>query len=172
LKNTLREVRRSAWTMRAAATAVEAHEGRVFATDAAPEGEGLLAIEIRQPIGPDTDLVLRPLSDWRDLAAIRVTGYDAGGAAIAEAPATATEAGIAFAYRARLGGKDVAYYRAEPGSRAPAPAAPSVTAERPATPADAGAGDPISAALGVASLAALLLGMAILVAYRRSRRSG
>ena len=130
------------------------------------------AIEIRQPIGPDTDLVLRPLSDWRDLAAIRVTGYDAGGAAIAEAPATATEAGIAFAYRARLGGKDVAYYRAEPGSRAPAPAAPSVTAERPATPADAGAGDPISAALGVASLAALLLGMAILVAYRRSRRSG
>lgn len=51
LKNTLREVRRSAWTMRAAATAVEAHEGRVFASDAAPEGEGLLAIEIRQPVG-------------------------------------------------------------------------------------------------------------------------
>jgi len=37
--------------MRAAATAVEALQSRVFTTDAAPEGEGLLAIEIRQPVG-------------------------------------------------------------------------------------------------------------------------
>jgi acyl-CoA reductase-like NAD-dependent aldehyde dehydrogenase len=51
LKNTLREVRRSAWTLRAAATAIETLEGRVFVSDAAPEGEGLLSMEIRQPVG-------------------------------------------------------------------------------------------------------------------------
>ena len=51
LKNTLREVRRSGSTFRAAATAIETLEGRVLANDAAPEGDGLLTLTIREPVG-------------------------------------------------------------------------------------------------------------------------
>jgi acyl-CoA reductase-like NAD-dependent aldehyde dehydrogenase len=51
LKNTLREVRRAAWTMRAAATAAETHFGSVAVADAAPEDEGVLAITIWEPVG-------------------------------------------------------------------------------------------------------------------------
>jgi acyl-CoA reductase-like NAD-dependent aldehyde dehydrogenase len=51
LKNTMREVRRAAWTMRAAATAAETHFGSVTVADAAPEGEGVLALTVWEPIG-------------------------------------------------------------------------------------------------------------------------
>lgn len=51
LKNTRREVSRAAWTMRAAATAAETHYGRVMVSDAAPDGEGVLAITVWQPVG-------------------------------------------------------------------------------------------------------------------------
>ena len=51
LKNTLREVRRAAWTMRAAATAVETHFGRVMVPDVAPDGEGILAMTLWEPVG-------------------------------------------------------------------------------------------------------------------------
>lgn len=51
LKSTLREVRRAAWTMRAAATAVETHFGRVMVPDVAPDGEGILAMTLWEPIG-------------------------------------------------------------------------------------------------------------------------
>ena len=51
LKNTLREVRRAAWTMRAAATAAETHFGSVAVADAAPEDEGVLAITVWEPAG-------------------------------------------------------------------------------------------------------------------------
>ena len=51
VKNTLREVRRAAWTMRAAATAVETHFGRVMVPDVAPDGEGILAITLWEPVG-------------------------------------------------------------------------------------------------------------------------
>lgn len=51
LKNTLREVRRSGSTLRAAAAAIETLEGRVLVNDAAPEGEGLLTLTIREPVG-------------------------------------------------------------------------------------------------------------------------
>ena len=51
LKNTLREVRRAAWTMRAAATAAETHFGRVMVPDVAPEGEGILAMTLWEPVG-------------------------------------------------------------------------------------------------------------------------
>jgi acyl-CoA reductase-like NAD-dependent aldehyde dehydrogenase len=51
LKNTLREVRRSAWTLRAAATAAETLGGHAFTSDAGPEGEGLVTLAIRQPVG-------------------------------------------------------------------------------------------------------------------------
>ena len=51
LKNTLREVRRAAWTMRAAATAAETHFGRVMVPDVAPEGDGILAMTLWEPVG-------------------------------------------------------------------------------------------------------------------------
>lgn len=51
LKNTMREVRRAAWTMRAAATAAETHFGSVAVADAAPEDEGVLAIAVWEPVG-------------------------------------------------------------------------------------------------------------------------
>lgn len=51
LKNTLREVGRAAWTMRAAATAAETHFGRVMVPDVAPGGEGILAMTLWEPVG-------------------------------------------------------------------------------------------------------------------------
>lgn len=51
LKNTLREVRRAAWTMRAAATAAETHLGTVPVPDVAPEDGGVLAITVWEPVG-------------------------------------------------------------------------------------------------------------------------
>lgn len=51
LKNTTREVRRAAWTMRAAATAAETHFGSVAVADAAPEDDGVLAITVWEPVG-------------------------------------------------------------------------------------------------------------------------
>jgi len=51
LKNTLREVLRSSATLRAAATAVETFGGPSLVPDAAPEGEGLVALAFRQPVG-------------------------------------------------------------------------------------------------------------------------
>ena len=51
LKNTLREVRRAAWTMRAAATAAESMRGQVLPGDVAPDGEGILALTLREPVG-------------------------------------------------------------------------------------------------------------------------
>ena len=51
LRSTRREVRRSAWTLRAAATAAETLEGSVPVVSALPEGQGLLAITRRVPVG-------------------------------------------------------------------------------------------------------------------------
>jgi acyl-CoA reductase-like NAD-dependent aldehyde dehydrogenase len=51
LKNTLREVRRSALTFRAAATAAETLDGTVHTSEVSPEGRGLLSVSFRQPIG-------------------------------------------------------------------------------------------------------------------------
>lgn len=51
LQNTMREVRRSAWTMRAAATAAEMHHGRALVPDVAPEGDGLLTVTVWEPVG-------------------------------------------------------------------------------------------------------------------------
>ena len=50
-KNALREVRRAAWTMRAAATGAETHIGTVPVADAAPEHEGVLAVTVWEPVG-------------------------------------------------------------------------------------------------------------------------
>ena len=51
VRYSLREVRRSAWTFRAAASAVEALSGTTPAASVAPEGVGLLALTLRVPVG-------------------------------------------------------------------------------------------------------------------------
>lgn len=50
-KSTRREVARSAWTLRSAAAAIESLHTEVPAASALPEGRGLLAITLRQPVG-------------------------------------------------------------------------------------------------------------------------
>lgn len=86
LKNTLREVRRSASTFRAAATAIEALEGRVFANDAAPEGEGLLTLAIREPVGVIG--AVTPFNAPFNLVAHKVAPAFAAGNAIVVKPAS------------------------------------------------------------------------------------
>lgn len=51
IKDALREVRRSALTLRSAATAAERLEGRVYNSTLSAAGEGLLCVGIREPIG-------------------------------------------------------------------------------------------------------------------------
>ncbi len=51
LKSTRREVGRSAWTLRAAATAAESLQGSVPPTTVSPEGAGLVALALRVPVG-------------------------------------------------------------------------------------------------------------------------
>jgi acyl-CoA reductase-like NAD-dependent aldehyde dehydrogenase len=86
LKNTLREVRRAAWTMRAAATAAEALHGRVMVPDAAPDGEGVLAITLREPVGIVG--AVTPFNAPFNLVAHKVAPAFAAGNAIVVKPAT------------------------------------------------------------------------------------
>lgn len=51
IKDTLREAGRVPWTLRAAATAAETLSGEFYTPDAAPNGEGLIAYSMRQPVG-------------------------------------------------------------------------------------------------------------------------
>lgn len=86
LKNTLREVRRAAWTMRAAATAVETHFGRVMVPDVAPEGEGILAITLWEPVGVVG--AITPFNAPFNLVVHKVAPAFAAGNAVVVKPAT------------------------------------------------------------------------------------
>lgn len=86
LKNTLREVGRAAWTMRAAATAAETHFGRVMVPDVAPEGEGILAMTIWQPVGVVG--AVTPFNAPFNLVLHKVAPAFAAGNAIVVKPAT------------------------------------------------------------------------------------
>ncbi len=86
IKNTRREVSRAAWTMRAAATAAETHFGRVMVPDVAPEGSGMLAVTLWQPIGVVG--AITPFNAPFNLAAHKVAPAFAAGNAIVIKPAT------------------------------------------------------------------------------------
>jgi len=86
LKNTLREVRRAAWTMRAAATAAEALHGRVLVPDAAPDGEGVLALTLWEPVGVVG--AVTPFNAPFNLVAHKVAPAFAAGNAIVVKPAS------------------------------------------------------------------------------------
>jgi len=104
LKNTLREVRRSAWTLRAAAAAAEAHQGRVLVPDVAPEGEGLLAMAIWEPVGVVG--AITPFNAPFNLVMHKVAPAFAAGNAIVVKPAS----------QAPLGAIDVAQLIEEAGA--------------------------------------------------------
>jgi acyl-CoA reductase-like NAD-dependent aldehyde dehydrogenase len=84
-KNTLREVRRSASTFRAAATAAETLEGTVYAPDVSPEGHGLLTLSIRQPVG--IVAAITPFNAPFNLVVHKVAPAFAAGNAIVVKPA-------------------------------------------------------------------------------------
>lgn len=86
LKNTTREVRRAAWTMRAAATAAETHFGSVAVADAAPEGEGVLAIGVWEPVG--VVAAITPFNAPFNLVVHKVAPAFAAGNAIVVKPAS------------------------------------------------------------------------------------
>lgn len=106
LKNTLREVRRSGLTFRAAAAAIETFEGRVWANDAAPEGEGLLTISIREPVGVIG--AVTPFNAPFNLVAHKVAPAFAAGNAIVIKPA----------HQAPLAAIDIAVLMEEAGAPA------------------------------------------------------
>ena len=86
LKNSLREVGRAAWTMRAAATAAETHFGRVMVPDVAPEGEGILAVTLWEPVGVVG--AVTPFNAPFNLVAHKVAPAFAAGNAVVVKPAT------------------------------------------------------------------------------------
>ena len=86
LKNTLREVRRAAWTLRAAATAAESHFGRVMVPDVAPDGQGILAMTLWEPVGVVG--AVTPFNAPFNLVAHKVAPAFAAGNAIVVKPAS------------------------------------------------------------------------------------
>ena len=86
LKNTTREVRRAAWTMRAAATAAETHFGSVAVADAAPEGEGVLALGVWEPVG--VVAAITPFNAPFNLVVHKVAPAFAAGNAVVVKPAS------------------------------------------------------------------------------------
>ena len=86
LKNTLREVRRAAWTMRAAATAAETHFGSVMVSDAAPDDEGVLAMTVWEPVG--VVAAITPFNAPFNLVVHKVAPAFAAGNAVVVKPAS------------------------------------------------------------------------------------
>jgi acyl-CoA reductase-like NAD-dependent aldehyde dehydrogenase len=106
LKNAIREVRRAAWTMRAAATAAETHLGSVAVADAAPEDEGVLAITVWEPVGVVG--AITPFNAPFNLVVHKVAPAFAAGNAVVVKPAS----------QAPLGALDVAALFEEAGAPA------------------------------------------------------
>ena len=86
LRDTRRECSRTPWTFRAAATAAEALEGRLYQADAMPNGEGVTAMAIRQPVG--VVAAVTPFNAPLNLAAHKVAPAIAAGNSIVVKPAS------------------------------------------------------------------------------------
>lgn len=69
------------------------------------------AIVVRQPMGSDTPLLVRPLSAWNTPQRVQVWAYAANGQPIRRVTATASAQGIGFVYRQQVAGQIVSYYR-------------------------------------------------------------
>lgn len=88
IRSTRREVSRSAWTLRAAATAAEDLNGVLPATAASPEGSGLVALGLRVPVGVVG--AITPFNAPFNLVAHKVAPAFAAGNAVVVKPASQT----------------------------------------------------------------------------------
>jgi acyl-CoA reductase-like NAD-dependent aldehyde dehydrogenase len=88
LKNTRREVGRSPWTLRAAATAIESLEGAVAPTTVASGGGGLVALVWRVPVGVVG--AVTPFNAPFNLVAHKLAPAFAAGNAVVLKPASQT----------------------------------------------------------------------------------
>ncbi|HET8615412.1 MAG TPA: aldehyde dehydrogenase family protein [Actinomycetales bacterium] len=85
LKNTLREVRRSALTFRAAAVAAQTLQGTVYQPDLSSEGQRLLTLGVRRPVG--VIAAITPFNAPFNLVVHKVAPALAAGNAIVVKPA-------------------------------------------------------------------------------------
>lgn len=85
------------------------------------EERGASEIIVRQPMGDDTPLTVRPLSPWASETAIDVWAFDRNDRPIGRVSATASAAAVTFTYRHSLAGQPVAYYRLAPAQSTPTP---------------------------------------------------
>ena len=85
-KNTKREVGRSSWTFRAAATAAETLGGEVLPITAGPDADGLLSMAIREPIG--VVAAITPFNSPFNLVAHKVAPALAAGNTVVIKPAS------------------------------------------------------------------------------------
>lgn len=88
IRSTRREVRRSAWTLRAAATAAEDLSGVIPASAASPEGSGLVALGLRVPVGVVG--AITPFNAPFNLVAHKIAPAFAAGNAVVVKPASQT----------------------------------------------------------------------------------
>lgn len=68
-------------------------------------------IIVRQPMGEDTPLLIRPLPAWTAPQRVQVWAYSADGRPIQRVSATVGASGVGFTYRRQVGSQAVSYYR-------------------------------------------------------------
>lgn len=86
LKNTTREVSRSSWTFRSAATAAETLDGSVLNPSAAPDSEGIVSLVVREPVGVVG--AITPFNSSFNLVAHKVAPALAAGNSVVVKPAS------------------------------------------------------------------------------------
>jgi len=75
------------------------------------EERGANEIIVRQPMGADTTLLIRPLSGWDTSRPVQVWAYGPGGQPIQRVTATTGVEGISLVYHQQVTGQMVSYYR-------------------------------------------------------------
>jgi len=75
------------------------------------EERGSDDIIVRQPMGADTTLLIRPLSGWGGSPQVQVWAYGPGDQPIKCMTATTGGQGVSFVYRQQVAGQAVSYYR-------------------------------------------------------------
>ncbi len=75
------------------------------------EVRGADEIIVRQPLGADTNLLIRPLPRWAGSRQVQVWAHGADGQPIQRVTATTGAQGVSFVYRQHVAGRAVSYYR-------------------------------------------------------------
>lgn len=75
------------------------------------EERGANEIVVRQPMGGDTTLLIRPLPGWGGSPKVQVWAHGTSGQPIQRVTATTSVQGVSFVYRQQVAGRKVSYYR-------------------------------------------------------------